>query len=105
MSDTDSEDGRAAAIVLLVGVGGDEQLPALFWDTMPDDPESHPDFAALQALEEESTPEERAENFKTQGKQKVKVGLQAKNRHLLRDAVVQKPGLISSQSSGQLVSK
>jgi tetratricopeptide (TPR) repeat protein len=90
MSDTeDSDDGKKAAAANTKNDAdeNDEQLPALFWDTMPDDPESHPDFAALQALAEESTPEERAENFKTQGNNKVKVGLQAKNRHLLRDAV------------------
>lgn len=39
-------------------------LPALFWDSMPDNAEDHPDYIALKALEEESTPEERAENFK-----------------------------------------
>ena len=39
-------------------------LPALFWDTIPDNAEDHPDYIALKALEEESTPEERAENFK-----------------------------------------
>lgn len=39
-------------------------LPALFWDTMPEQYEEQPDYVALKALEEESTPEERAENFK-----------------------------------------
>jgi len=62
-------------------------LPALFWDAMPDDAEAHPDFLALQALAEESTPAERAENFKVQGNDKVKLGLAAKNRHVLREAV------------------
>lgn len=42
----------------------DAGLPALFWDTIPDNAEDHPDYIALKALEEESTPEERAENFK-----------------------------------------
>lgn len=41
-----------------------EGLPALFWDTIPDNAEDHPDYIALKALEDESTPEERAENFK-----------------------------------------
>lgn len=41
-------------------------LPALFWDAMPENPEEHPDFVAMQALAEESTLEERAENFKVQ---------------------------------------
>jgi hypothetical protein len=42
----------------------DIDLPALFWDSIPDGAEEHPDYVALQALAEESTPEERAENFK-----------------------------------------
>lgn len=41
-----------------------KDLPALFWDSMPDNAEEHPDYVAMQALAEESTPEERAENFK-----------------------------------------
>jgi hypothetical protein len=39
-------------------------LPALFWDTIPENAEYHPDYIALKALEEETPPEERAENFK-----------------------------------------
>lgn len=39
-------------------------LPALFWDSIPDNAEDHPDYIALKALDEETTPEERAENFK-----------------------------------------
>jgi hypothetical protein len=39
-------------------------LPALFWDEMPERPEDHPDYAGLQALADECTPEERAETFK-----------------------------------------
>jgi hypothetical protein len=41
-----------------------KDLPALFWDSMPENVEEHPDYVAMQALAEESTPEERAENFK-----------------------------------------
>lgn len=41
-----------------------EGLPALFWDTIPDNAEDHPDYIALKALDDETTPEERAENFK-----------------------------------------
>eukprot|EP00877_Chromochloris_zofingiensis_P013621 jgi/Chrzof1/8512/Cz03g13240.t1 len=62
-------------------------LPALFWDTMPEQYEEQPDYVALKALEEESTPEERAENFKVQGNKKLEVGLKAKNKLLLRDAI------------------
>jgi hypothetical protein len=39
-------------------------LPALFWDEMPEKPEEHPDYMALQAIADECTPEERAEGFK-----------------------------------------
>lgn len=42
-------------------------LPALFWDHVPEGAEQHADYAAMQALAEESTPEERAENFKARG--------------------------------------
>ena len=41
----------------------DQDLPAAFWETLPSD-ESNADLAAIRALEAESTPEERAENFK-----------------------------------------
>lgn len=42
-----------------------EDLPALLWDKMPDDPSSHPDFMAIQSLTyDESTPLEQMENFK-----------------------------------------
>jgi hypothetical protein len=39
-------------------------LPALFWDSMPEGAQQHPDMMALEALKEECTPEERAETFK-----------------------------------------
>lgn len=43
----------------------DEGLPALFWDTIPEDAEEHADYAGIQALiHDESTPDETAENFK-----------------------------------------
>ena len=38
-------------------------IPAAFWDTLPDD-ETNPDLMAIKALQEESTPEERAEVLK-----------------------------------------
>lgn len=59
MSDSDSED-----ITPSQPVNDNADLPALFWDSMPDNAEEHPDYIAMKALEEESTPEERAENFK-----------------------------------------
>jgi len=53
--------------------GGDDpldpkSLPALFWDEMPEDPDQHPDYMALQAIADECTPEERAESFKVRGR-------------------------------------
>lgn len=45
----------------------DEELPSLFWETMPDNVEDHPDYAAMQALRDECTPEERAETCKVSG--------------------------------------
>ncbi|WIA28095.1 hypothetical protein OEZ86_010677 [Tetradesmus obliquus] len=82
MSDSDSED-----ITPSQPVNDNADLPALFWDSMPDNAEEHPDYIAMKALEEESTPEERAENFKQQGNNKLRVGLKSKNRLLLREAV------------------
>lgn len=41
-----------------------EGLHPLFWDSIPDNAEEHPDYIALKALDDETTPEERAENFK-----------------------------------------
>lgn len=40
-----------------------DEIPALFWDEMPDDPDN-PDMAAIQAIIDESTPEERANSYK-----------------------------------------
>ena len=41
-----------------------EDVPALFWDTLPEEDSENPDAAAIRAIIEESTPEERAEGFK-----------------------------------------
>jgi hypothetical protein len=40
------------------------EMPALFWDSLPEDAESHPDWAAMEALRAECPPEEQAETFK-----------------------------------------
>jgi hypothetical protein len=40
------------------------ELPAIFWDSMPENAEEHPDFAAFKAIEDECTPEERAGSMK-----------------------------------------
>ena len=39
-------------------------LPPLFWDSMPENADEHPDKVALDALLEEDTPEERADTLK-----------------------------------------
>lgn len=41
-----------------------DNLPAAFWDEYPEHPEDNVDLAAINALLEESTPEERAETYK-----------------------------------------
>ncbi|KAJ9516584.1 hypothetical protein QJQ45_015246 [Haematococcus lacustris] len=61
--------------------------PALFWDELPENPEQNADWAALEALRLEASPEERAETFKVNGNKKLQVGLKAKNKILLREAV------------------
>lgn len=44
--------------------GSGDALPALMWDGMPEDAASHPDYMAMQALMDELSPIEQAENFK-----------------------------------------
>eukprot|EP00951_Prasinocladus_malaysianus_P002632 scaffold18510_cov22-Prasinocladus_malaysianus.AAC.1 len=39
-------------------------LPPIFWDSMPENASEHDDMAAINALLEEDTPEERAETLK-----------------------------------------
>ncbi len=43
-------------------------LHPLFWETMPENPEDHPEYAAIQALRDEATPEERANTHKVRFK-------------------------------------
>ena len=40
-----------------------DSIPAAFWDATPEN-EGNPDLMAIKALQEESTPEERAESLK-----------------------------------------
>ncbi len=61
---SDSDDEQQPVAVEAPGQLDNSELPALFWDTMPEDAEQHPDYAALQALRDEATPEERAETYK-----------------------------------------
>ena len=63
------ETDRNAAVALVEGAENDES------------------WQALEALKNESTLEERAENFKVQGNNKLKVGIQADNKHVLREAI------------------
>ncbi|KXZ56097.1 hypothetical protein GPECTOR_2g979 [Gonium pectorale] len=67
-------------------------LHPLFWDAVPEDAESDPAYAALQALDQELTPGERAESYKTQGNNKLRLALSDKadtaaRRTLLREVV------------------
>ena len=41
-----------------------DNLPAAFWDEYPEHPEDNVDLAAINALLEECTPDERAETYK-----------------------------------------
>eukprot|EP00884_Botryococcus_braunii_P014826 jgi/Botrbrau1/23344/Bobra.0051s0004.1 len=66
-----------------------EDLPAMFWDSLPENGIEHPDMAAIQALLDESSPEELAENFRVQGNEQLTNALKlAKNRKFyIRKAV------------------
>ncbi|BDA47917.1 Tetratricopeptide repeat protein 4 [Coccomyxa sp. Obi] len=64
-----------------------ENLPAAFWDEYPENAENHADYAAINAILEESTPDERAETYKGQGNDALKRGLQLKKKFYLREAV------------------
>jgi hypothetical protein len=64
MSDSEDEGAQPLAPPHDPAALNNQDLPSMFWDTMPENPEEHPDYMAMQALAEESTPEERAENFK-----------------------------------------
>ena len=75
-----------------------EDVPALFWDEMPEDTDN-PDLAAINALIEESTPEERAENFKDQGNRALKTGLKQRKKFFLRQAIEQYTEGINLQCS------
>ena len=41
-----------------------DNLPAAFWDEYPEKKDDNPDLAAINAILEESTPDERAETYK-----------------------------------------
>ena len=41
-----------------------DNLPAAFWDRYPTKPDESTDLAAINAILEESTPDERAETYK-----------------------------------------
>ncbi|KAK9806833.1 hypothetical protein WJX72_004164 [[Myrmecia] bisecta] len=63
-----------------------EDLPAVFWDEIPED-EAHPDAAAINALQAESTADERAETYKVQGNDALKRGTQLRKRFYLHEAI------------------
>ncbi|PNW80046.1 hypothetical protein CHLRE_08g375650v5 [Chlamydomonas reinhardtii] len=88
MSDSDSEDERPKPKL----IDDNKGLHPLFWDALPEDAEDDPLYAALKAVDDELSPEEKAESFKTNGNNKLKLALsdkadQAAKRTLLREAV------------------
>eukprot|EP00959_Pyramimonas_sp_CCMP1952_P209614 4385603-Pyramimonas_sp.AAC.1 len=66
-----------------IDLAKNEELPSLFWDSKIDDPEN-PDLLAMEALMDELTPEERAENYKNRGNDCMKM---PKNKYYVRNAV------------------
>ncbi|GIM08199.1 hypothetical protein Vretimale_12284 [Volvox reticuliferus] len=88
-SDSENEDDKRPKPNL---IDDNKGLHPLFWDALPEDADKDPAFAALQALDEDLTPEERAENYKTQGNNKLRLAQSEKadvaaRRTLLREAV------------------
>lgn len=65
----------------------DEDLPAVFWDEMPAN-KNNADLAAINALIEEQTPEERAESHKNQGNEALKTGLKHRKKFYFREATI-----------------
>ena len=65
--------------------------PSLFWTEHPDDYENHPDYVAMQAAMDELTPFEKAEDWKNQGNDKLRMGRKAvqtrMKRRFYREAV------------------
>lgn len=70
-----------------------EGLHPLFWDSIPDNAEEHPDYIALKALDDETTPEERAENFKVRCTRQEGASAHARpgTRHRWRPAACGQP--------------
>lgn len=64
-----------------------EDLPALFWDEMPSNASEHSDMVALQALNDETTPKERALSFKEQGNRALQTGMKQRKKFYLRQAI------------------
>ncbi|KAG2430020.1 hypothetical protein HYH02_013848 [Chlamydomonas schloesseri] len=88
MSDSDSEDERRKPQL----VDDNKGLHPLFWDALPEDAEDDPLYAALKAVDDEVPPEDKAESFKTNGNNKLKLAMSDKadaaaKRTLLREAV------------------
>eukprot|EP00873_Tetraselmis_striata_P040434 jgi/Tetstr1/460698/TSEL_000554.t1 len=82
---------KAAGGLAKGGGGGgeldDADLHPYFWDTIPENADEHPAMAAMEAMLEEDTPEERALNYKTQGNKKLAVAKDSKNKLYYREAV------------------
>ena len=61
MSDSESENGDLKQPERVDDNAG---LHPLFWDSMPEDASQDPVFQAMQAINDEMSPDERAEGFK-----------------------------------------
>eukprot|EP00890_Picochlorum_soloecismus_P006381 jgi/Picsp_1/6744/NSC_04085-R1_tetratricopeptide repeat protein 4 homolog len=68
--------------------GPTDGLPALFWDEMPEG-EGNADLAAINAIIDETSPEERVSGFKDQGNRALKTGLEHRKKYYLRQAIEQ----------------
>lgn len=66
-------------------------LPALFWDEMPDDAEleGNADLAAINSIIEETTPYDQLMNYKDYGNRALKTGMEHRRKYYLRQAIEQ----------------
>ena len=66
-------------------------LPALFWDEMPDEAElaDNADLAAINSIIEETTPYDKLMNYKDYGNRALKTGMEHRRKYYLRQAIEQ----------------
>jgi len=86
-ADTSSGGGGKKKAPLPVGGIDNADLSTLFWDSVPENADEHPDKLAIDALLEEDTLEERAANLKRVGNEKLKVAQTTKQKLYYREAI------------------